>query len=187
MQFDDIDIDNSRPGEVRFTFKRLADPDKPTYEVIARLEVTFGNDSSGQRGVTGVWLKSEDKSLTGSELNRFAWTRWLKAAQTIDDMSAPSGITSGEVTARIDAFREEWTRYDEDIQAAIGHPGRGGHGDAHYKLIAKLYQRLVEEGEPHPIKSIATRYGANRNTVSGWIQRARRHGYLPEGKTGKAG
>ncbi len=67
-------------------------------------------------------------------------------------------------------------------------PGRGRRTDAFYENVAHLYNAHLRAGEPNPTGRIASNLKVSRNTVSGWLRRAREEtDLLPEPRKGKAG
>jgi len=67
----------------------------------------------------------------------------------------------------------------------IAGPGRG-LSDRFFQAIATEYRALVDEGEPHPVKTIAKGHHVTISAASRWVGEARRRGHLPA-KAPKAG
>ena len=65
----------------------------------------------------------------------------------------------------------------------------GGRTDTFYKNVAHVYNTHLRAGEPNPTSQIASDIGVSRNTVSGWLRRAREYEDidLPDARKGKAG
>lgn len=57
---------------------------------------------------------------------------------------------------------------------------RRGLSDDFLRLVARLYEGLVAEGEPYPAKALAKMQHADKSTVSRWIKAARERGLLNE-------
>ena len=55
-----------------------------------------------------------------------------------------------------------------------------GLPDTFYRAVAGEYVQLVEEGDPHPIKTIAERRPVDKSRASRWVTEARRRGYIEE-------
>jgi hypothetical protein len=76
---------------------------------------------------------------------------------------------------------DRWARFQEAFEPfqKVAGPGRA-LPDQHYQLLGEEYKTLVEERNPHPVKSIAARHGVKISTASKWLKETRRRGYLPE-------
>ena len=66
-------------------------------------------------------------------------------------------------------------------------PGRAGRGDAFYAGIARDYMALRQEGSLKPTAELAKRLEVSRNTMAGWVRRARQRGLLPEARGNQPG
>jgi hypothetical protein len=66
-------------------------------------------------------------------------------------------------------------------------PGRAGHPPEHYAAVANEYRTLCAKGVLNPTSTIARQRKRSRDTVAGWIREARKRGYLPEARPGRAG
>ena len=64
-------------------------------------------------------------------------------------------------------------------------PGRKGHPPSFYAEIAARYLQLRSEGSYNPVATIAKEWGYPRNTVSGWVRKARQQGHLARGRPGR--
>jgi hypothetical protein len=53
--------------------------------------------------------------------------------------------------------------------------------------VAAVYNALVEEGEPHPVKAMAAMYDRTISAASRWIDGARQRGFLPAKEAGRRG
>jgi len=62
---------------------------------------------------------------------------------------------------------------------------RRGLSDKFYKDIAAEYEALVQEGDPHPLKSIAAKRPVHKSRASRWVKEARSRGYITDEVTGK--
>jgi hypothetical protein len=84
--------------------------------------------------------------------------------------------------------QERWENYRSALDALrkVGRAGRG-LSDEFYSGIAKNYRALVEEGEPHPVKSLAEIHHVTISAASRWIKEARRRGFLPADTKRKRG
>ena len=71
-----------------------------------------------------------------------------------------------------------------DVTAAIRalrqvNSTRRGLSDDFLWLVAKSYDALTAEGEPHPTKALARLHFVDKSTASRWVTAARARGYLP--------
>jgi hypothetical protein len=116
-------------------------------------------------------------------LKRFPWAGWL----TVADAAARRGLTP-QLTRAVTAARGN-RRPPRHARQILGgkRPGRGGHPDSHYRQVAKRYQELHGQGRLDPTASLAVEYDTSRNTVAGWVRKARDRGYLPPARKGRAG
>jgi hypothetical protein len=64
--------------------------------------------------------------------------------------------------------------------------GRRGHPDAFYRNVAVAYLDLAQASS-RPAAELAEANGVPSTTAHRWIKEARRRGYLPPGRPGKAG
>jgi hypothetical protein len=142
-------------------------------------------------GVSGVslWLEG---GTAPSDLSRFAWARWLAVAEAIartggdighpswrsDDLADPSTVV-GQMT------RATYAEYGVALRTTK--PGRKGHPASFYEEIAARYRELLAEGYTDPTRRISEERQYSRNTVAGWIRKARQLGYLAPARKGKAG
>ncbi len=163
-------------------------------------------------GILSVWFRREDpndpasppvsveavslwepQGITPTELQRFAWSRWLTVADAVarigGDMTHPSWKSN--LITDPDTVAGKMTRalYEEHgIAAPTGkRPGRKGHPSEFYEQLATRYKELRTKGERSPTRAIAQEMHYSRNTVAGWVKRARALGYLPPGRRGRPG
>lgn len=136
-----------------------------------RLVLRFApGDVSGEGPVQELRLLPDIDKLEPRVLRRFApraevYLAYARAAMRIFDVS-----------------RE--TRRDDFLNAAetlrtIGGPGRG-LSDQFYRNVAEHHATLIDEGEPHPIKTIGEAHNATISAASRWVKEARRRGYIRE-------
>lgn len=162
-------------------------------------------------GTLGVWFARTDPTdprseparihevslslidgLTPTEIKRFAWSRWLTAADAVartgGDITHPSWRTvefgdpksvAGMLTRGLDA--------ENEIPLPRRRPGRKGHPEEFYEKVANRYQELRERGIRSPTATIAREMHYSRSTVAGWIKKARRLGKLPPARRGRPG
>ena len=137
------------------------------------------NDStSAPTGIDEVSLRLAG-GVTPTDLQRFAWSRWLRVAETV---AQTGGDPSPRSTTDPDPVSKEITRavYEEHgLPLPVRRPGRGGHPPSHYQEIADRYKDLRLQGVRSPVRQIAAERRARPNTVAGWIRRARELGMLP--------
>ena len=71
----------------------------------------------------------------------------------------------------------------EDVRGAVqalrqvGRPGRK-LGAEFYRHIARHYEALVAEGEPHPVKALGLMHNVSISAASRWITEAKRLGLI---------
>jgi len=80
----------------------------------------------------------------------------------------------------------EWNRGDaaralEMLRTEAG-KSRRGLSDKFYMEIAAEYEALVQEGDPHPIKSMAAKRPVHKSRASRWVKEARSRGYITEAR-----
>jgi len=163
---------------------------------MATLEVAFTradpeDPASEPLGVSGVSLWTRD-GLTASDIKRFGWASWLAVADAVartggdtthskwrsDDRFDPHTVQG--LTSR--AYYESW-----NLSYRKKRPGRKGHEPEFYEGVAKRYLELRSEGVRNPTQRIADETHYSRNTVAGWVRKARVLGFLAPGRRGKAG
>jgi hypothetical protein len=175
-------------GHGRVDLRSVLD-ETPIVRDIGELRVAYSLDGIP----VSVELKLED-GVTATELQRFPWARWLRVADAYnrraDDEPGPhpagfhpdrdADTSRGTATT---ALAEEAGR---KISAGK-RPGRRGHPDQHYRDIAARYDQLVAGGTRNPTACLAEQLNYSRNTVAGWVSTARKRGYLPPARPGRAG
>jgi hypothetical protein len=77
-------------------------------------------------------------------------------------------------------------RRGDALQAAahlrdVGGPGRG-HTDEFYRLIARDYKTLLDEGEKHPVKALAAMHHVVISAASRWLSVARGKGLIDDAR-----
>jgi ABC-type amino acid transport substrate-binding protein len=65
--------------------------------------------------------------------------------------------------------------------------GRGKYPDSFYRRVADRYSALQASGERDVARQIADANEVPLTTVHRWVKEARRRGFLPPGRRGKAG
>lgn len=79
----------------------------------------------------------------------------------------------------------EWKHGDRGraLEALRTEAGKSRRGlpDKFYREIAGRYEKLVADGNPHPIKTIADDTPVHKSAASRWVKEARRRGYISEG------
>jgi hypothetical protein len=66
-------------------------------------------------------------------------------------------------------------------------PGRAGHPDKVYALVALRYVRALERGSARPVADVAKAMGLSRSRVRDLLHEARRRGLLTRPPRGRAG
>ena len=110
------------------------------------------------------------EGLTPTEVARFAWTRWMRAA---DAVAASRGKSVGVVGS---AIRTETAV--SRAQTAPRRPGPRGNV-AHDVEILERWEKAQMAGLT--IRDLADELGQPRNTVKSWIDRARKRVNNSEG------
>ncbi len=126
--------------------------------------------------------------ITPSELRKFPWDRWLRAADTFfrdPELRALHAVNDARQEHLFKAAAAP-AKGAKPV-AAPGRPGRRGHPDSHYQAVAKRYMQLVSTGVRNPTATIAGEWRVNHNTVAGWLRVARERKYLPPARAGKPG
>lgn len=176
-------------------------PDPNRWEDAGQLDVRFADHRDSKSFVvTDVRIRLPG-GLTPTRLQRFPWARWLRVAEAAHRSrgpSYPSPYPNPREGRR--AYHEDWGRLSANLslaaeeaikgrkpEAAKLRPGRPGYPDSFYREVAEVYQSLVATGEAAPNLRMAEQWSYSRNTVAGWVKKARQLGYLPPAKKGKAG
>ncbi len=66
-------------------------------------------------------------------------------------------------------------------------PGAAGRKDIHYLAVAEAYVRAFDNGDPHPVKSVAAQLTLSTKTVGNRLYEARERGLLTSVGRGRAG
>jgi hypothetical protein len=159
----------------------------------------------GRRGELRVWFDPEvghrvsavhlslPDGLTPSGLGRFPWARWLTvadAARHFMDSDVPLDpriIETPESMAFANAVESARAGKRPPRGSSSSRPGRRGHPDSHYQEIARRYLALRQRGFRNPTARLAEEDRVSRSTAAGWVGGARKRGYLPPGRPGRAG
>jgi hypothetical protein len=140
------------------------------------------------------------RGLTASLLKRFAWDRYLTIADAArrkamatthwgrpsQPISAPLATSDDTVYGSITLPPVSTSYVHLDVSDAQ-RPWGAKRGNSHYKSVADRYTELRASGERNPPAAIARETNYNRNTVAGWVRKARRLGYLPPARPGRPG
>jgi hypothetical protein len=190
MKWSGIEAMKLPDGGVQLLLRTELD-EKDLYSEVAKVIVHFRRDADHERpilqSVTVDVSRSADPPQS-SEFRLLQWDRLLRAAETIYDTPMPDFfLGEGEWREAQEQYLQAWAEYHSKVQAAVGHPGRGGRDRSHYKHIAALYKALLADGETKPIKRLSEDLGVNANTISGWVRKARKLGYLQATTRGKVG
>ena len=167
-----------------------------TKDVVGTLAVWFSREDPADP--TSVPHQVEEVSLclagglTPTDLQRFPWSRWLSVADAIaragDRISQDSWWSErGDDPDTAAGKIQKALIADLDIPIRRRRPGRKGHPPEFYEEVAKRYLELRVAGARNPTARIASERVYSRNTVAGWVKRARELGYLPPGRRGRAG
>jgi len=142
-------------------------------EVVAVLTIRHWPPDSQVEGVREVRLEMTQGTITPSALRRFAWDRWITAADAYVRTGGADVLEVGEAL--------------QATATAQRRPGRRGHEPAFFSGIAARYLALRKDGVRNPVSRIAGEHCVNRNTAAGWVKQARRLGHLPPARPGRAG
>lgn len=86
-----------------------------------------------------------------------------------------------------EARLQTWTEQTEDIRDALDSGRRGRDlGDDHYREVAAVYARALQEGQP-PTKAVAEHFTVEKSTAAKKVARARERGFLPKTTKGRVG
>lgn len=155
-------------------------PEQSLVREIGELRVRFSSDDQELRGRPIEITLAAPEGVRPTDLQRFAWKRWLTVARAFHAAPSEPHPAGGGWS---DAM---WVAIDAAHGPAMTHPrrpGRGGHPEGFYERIAARYRALEMSGEPHPTKRIAEQDQYSPHTVSGWIRRCRKLGMLPESRS----
>ena len=146
----------------------------------------------GEGRIVSVRL-TDPEGLSATALQRFPWARWLTVADgALRTLGNPYGQLDG---LRIFAALE----HDHQLERALSgerprprpdpsrRPGRAGHPDKFYAGVARDYTALRQQGSLRPTADLAKQRGVSRNTMAGWVRRARERGMLPEARGNRPG
>jgi len=73
------------------------------------------------------------------------------------------------------------------VECRVEVPKGRNHGDEFYCQVASIYSELLRFGSANPVATLAQRNNAPLSTVQRWVREARRRGFLPPARPGKAG
>jgi hypothetical protein len=141
-------------------------------EAAANAQLTFVDD---------VLVRLTDRRTVAS---RPRWTGSARPPQSNEP------LTGWETTDPARAARRPATR--ERRGRSSGERGREpmgvrrGRPDRLYHDIANAYLKLAQVS-PRPVAELAQAHGISSTNAHRWIREARRRGYLPPGRPGKAG
>jgi hypothetical protein len=150
-------------------------PDGPPTAVVThrgyKLVLRFAEgDFFGEGRVQELRLLPDVEPLEPRILRRFA----LHAEEYVAYARAAMRIYGPEGTVE-----ERWANLRGVVDALrqVGRPGRG-LTDSFYRQIARNYDALVSEGEPHPIKALGEIHHVTISAASRWVKGARDRGFL---------
>ena len=147
-------------------------------------ELQIQLDESGR----AQWIAIRSKRGLGpSDVARLPWANLFTVADAIDKSEGarrdPDAISNLVETMRT----LETKRRPPKPPRLARRPGRAGHPDEHYQRVAERYVALRARGVTNPTKTIADERHQARSTVAGWVHEARKRGYLPPARPGRAG
>ena len=154
-------------------------PEGPPTAVIThrgcRLILRFAEgDLAGAGNLQELRLLPDTETLEPRVLRQFApeaetYLAYARAAMRLFDSGVPFDTRQENLAGAVEALRE------------IAGPGRG-LTDNFYRTIATSYQALVDEGEPHPIKTLGEKNHVTISAASRWVKEARRRGFIKGGE-----
>lgn len=134
------------------------------------------------------------QGITPTSIRRFAWSRWLDVADAIarakepEEGPHPSWFESQPAASSPPGKLKRATYAEHGVQVHLRRrPGRKGHPPEFYQEIANHYQELRRSGVRSPTKTIAEQMHYSRDTVAGWVRRARELGFLTPARRGRPG
>ena len=185
---------------MRLNLGRGSDPAK--WEEAGWVEAVFDQEAAARSGEIAVQEVriSLPGVMTPTRLQRFPWARCLRVVEAVVRNPGPiyPEVGTNQRAAR-QKYHEDWGRVNAEINQTINEalhgirptaqrrPGRRGHDDDHYRKVADAYKALIAKGETAPNKWIAEDWGYSRNTVAGWVRKARQLGFLAPARKGRAG
>ena len=135
-------------------------------------------DFAGEEGLRKLEVLPEtDETLEPRALRQFApqtelYLAYARAAMRLFGTRLDASEPEADLSRRYDAISAAG-----EILREIGRPGRG-LSDEFYRTIALHYLTLIEEGEPHPIKTLGETHHVSISAASRWVKGARERGYL---------
>lgn len=158
LQTSAVSHDPNRPDKIEFRFDRRA-PDRPI----------------------AVTVTAAD-GLRPSDLRRLPWRDWFWFADVAQRELTPDAAGAIELTDASIALADP-----QAPPPAPRRPGRRGHSDEHYQQVAQQYKQLVASGAHNPTAVLAQQRVVSRDTAAGWVSGARKRGFLPPARPGRAG
>ena len=150
-------------------------PNGPPTAVITyrgcRLILRFAaGDFAGEGEVQELRLLPDTKTLEPKVLRQFApqaelYLAYARAAMRLFGPKGTPEIRHENLAASAAALRQ------------IAGPGRG-LSDEFYRTIAKNYEALTSEGEPHPVKALSEIHHVTIGAASRWVKGARDRGLI---------
>lgn len=154
----------------------------PTTAVVSHngVKVVFRfarGDVFGEGDVQEIWIRPDTEPLEPRVLGRVGRLSALYLAHVRATMRL---LAPPDEKGRFNV-EERWARMRASGKA-LREAGRTRRGlsDPFYRLIAEQYQRLVADGEPYPVKTLAEIHDVTISAASRWITEARRRGYIKE-------
>ncbi len=142
---------------------RSSDDTEPELE----LEVHFSTGKGVPLAAKMVRVQSTGAALTASYLQRLAWGQYLELADA---------AIRFHYTRTMEDAKKQTTRLNTAARGLLGDvekPGRKPLPDEHYRRIANRVLELRSQGVGQPVAAIAAEEQQNRNTVAGWVKKAR--------------
>jgi hypothetical protein len=84
------------------------------------------------------------------------------------------------------SLRDSVARSQARVDAVTVRKGRPPlYGPAHYAQVAGVYTEAISQGR-YPTKAVGDRWAVNKRTAAGWVERARKQGFLSPTTRGRA-
>lgn len=151
---------------------------------------------NGRWEVAALYLSPDERAVTTDDLRRVPIGRIEAVANAPDNAAALAGDSNSYVrpleeiaaaaAARGDQINQESRQQQRRRRLTLPVPdGRTRYGDDFYQRFAEIYLYLTSEGIA-PAPQIAAANKVPATTARRWAKEARRRGFLPPGRTGKA-
>jgi hypothetical protein len=151
------------------------------------MHVRVRRDKDGRRVITDLYVHGDEltaETLRGISMPRLA-ARFNSPGQADPGEGPDDDLTVAELRRRA-GLRAERERDKRKYvkRAALSRPD-GSDPETFYRLVASAYNQYAQEVRA-PAKAIAEEAGVPVSTVHRWVREARRRGFMPPGRKGRA-